>query len=135
MSNLETALKKVVITVPAALKALAAMERQLTSAKTYDDIRRIIKEANALKILLNDVAEVKAAAEDAILLGNRRIAEELCKVPKAASGQKAMALAMLYPKPKQGKKADPELLKKLEKLGTTRHAADQRLSQARAVLD
>jgi hypothetical protein len=50
-------------------------------------------------------------------------------------GQKAMALAMLYPKPKQGKKADPELLKKLEKLGTTRHAADQRLSQARAVLD
>jgi hypothetical protein len=29
-------------------------------------------------------AEVKAAAEDAILMGNRRIAEELAKVPKAS---------------------------------------------------
>ena len=43
----------------------------------------MIKAAEALKHLQSDVAEVKAAAEDAILIGNRRIAEELAKVPKA----------------------------------------------------
>ena len=83
MSNLDIAIRKQVPTVPQALKALAAMERQLTAAKTYEDLRRVIKEASALKVLMNDVAEVKAAAENAILLGNKRIAEELRKVPKA----------------------------------------------------
>ena len=83
MSNLDIAIRKQVQTVPQALKALAAMERQLTAAKTYEDLRRVIKEASALKVLMNDVAEVKAAAENAILLGNKRIAEELRKVPKA----------------------------------------------------
>jgi N6-adenosine-specific RNA methylase IME4 len=81
-------LAKLVDTVPAALKALAAMERQLLSAKTYDEIRRVIKEATALKVLMDGVAEVKAAAEDAILLGNKRIAEELRKVPKASGGDR-----------------------------------------------
>lgn len=83
MNSLDIAIRKQVPTVPQALKALAAMEHQLTIAKTYDDIRRVIKEANALKILMGEVAEVKARAEDAVLLGNRRIAEELRKVPKA----------------------------------------------------
>jgi hypothetical protein len=46
--------------------------------------RRIIKEANALKILMDDVAEVRERAEIAILMGNKRIAEELAKVPKAS---------------------------------------------------
>jgi hypothetical protein len=41
---------------------------------------------------------------------------------------------MLWPEPEQGKKISDELLKKLEKLGKTRHAAEQRLSQARMVL-
>ena len=83
MSNLDIAIRKQVPTVPQALKALAAMERQLTAAKTYEELRRVIKEASALKVLMNDVAEVKVAAENAILLGNKRIAEELRKVPKA----------------------------------------------------
>jgi hypothetical protein len=83
MSNLDIAIRKQVPTVPQALKALSAMERQLTAAKTYEDLRRIIKEASALKILMNDVGEVKEAAENAILLGNKRIALELRKVPKA----------------------------------------------------
>ena len=93
MSHL--AIRKQVPTVPMALKALAAMERQLTAAKTYEDLRHIIKEANALKILMEDVAEVKTAAENAILLGSKRIAEELRKVPKAGG-------------PGRGKRLPPE---------------------------
>jgi N6-adenosine-specific RNA methylase IME4 len=86
MPSLTRAVQKVADKVPLALKALAAMERQLTTAKTYEDIWRIIKEATALKVLMGEVAEVKAAAEDAILIGNKRIAEELSKVPKAKGG-------------------------------------------------
>jgi N6-adenosine-specific RNA methylase IME4 len=82
-TGLDIAVRKQVPTIPQALRSLAAMERELTTAHTYDEIRRVIKEATALKILLNEVAEVKAAAEDAILMGNRRIAEELAKLPKA----------------------------------------------------
>jgi N6-adenosine-specific RNA methylase IME4 len=84
----ELAIRKIVPAVSQALKALGVMERQLAAAKTYDEIRRVIKEATALKILMSDVAEVKAAAEDAILIGNKRIAEELRKVPKATGGSK-----------------------------------------------
>lgn len=83
IASKELAVRKQVPTVPRALKALAAMERELTTPKTYEDLRRLIKEATALKILMDDVAEVKEAAEDAILLGNKRIAEELRKIPKA----------------------------------------------------
>jgi hypothetical protein len=61
--------------VPRALAALEAMERELTTAKTYDDIRRIIREATALDVLLGHVAEVKARAEDTILVANQRIGE------------------------------------------------------------
>ena len=49
----------------------------------------------------------------------------------------AMALAMFYPEPGEhgrGKKVSDEILKKLESLGKSRHAAEQRLSPARAVL-
>jgi hypothetical protein len=84
MSGVSVAIRKQVPTVPQALAALVAMERQLLAAKTYESLRRIIKEATALKVLMSDVAEVKAAAEDAVLIGNRRIAEELRKVPKAS---------------------------------------------------
>lgn len=76
-------IKKYVPSIPQAIRSLVAMERQLDSAKTYEHIRRIIKEAEAIKLLLGHVAEVKAKAEDAVLIGNRRIAEELRKVPKA----------------------------------------------------
>src|SRR5262245_30780890 len=83
MASLEVALRKQVPTIPEALKSLAAMERQLTTAQTYDEIRRIIKEASALKVLLNHVEEVKTAAEDTILAASIRIGEEIKKVQKA----------------------------------------------------
>lgn len=87
-SAISLAVKKKVPTVPKALAALAAMERELTAAKTYDDIRRIIKEATALKVLLGHIDEVKAQAEDTILVASVRVGEEIKKVPKASGGSK-----------------------------------------------
>ena len=83
--NQENAVRQQVPTVAQALKALDAMERQLTAAKTYDQIRKVIKEANAIKVLLGDVEAVKIRAEDAVLAGSVRIGEEIRKVPKAGN--------------------------------------------------
>jgi N6-adenosine-specific RNA methylase IME4 len=60
------------------------MERQLEAAETYSEIRRLMREAEALKVLLSEVAAVKQEAEWVVLRGNQRIAEELEKIPKAA---------------------------------------------------
>lgn len=81
-SAIATAIRKNVPTVPKALEALVAMERELGALKTYEQIKHIIREATALGVLLGDVAEVKAQAEDTILIANRRIGEEIGKVPK-----------------------------------------------------
>jgi N6-adenosine-specific RNA methylase IME4 len=100
-SAIATAIKKRVPTVPKALAALAAMEKQLASSKTYDEIKHIIREATALNVLLGHVAEVKAQAEDTILIANRRIGEEIRKVPKA-SGRPAKIVTA----PGKNKRAD-----------------------------
>jgi N6-adenosine-specific RNA methylase IME4 len=78
-------------TVPGALKALGAMARQLESAKTYNEIRKIVDAAAALKLLFKNVDAVKAKAEDVILAASARIGEEIRKVPKATAphGKKA----------------------------------------------
>lgn len=80
----DLAIRKQVSTVPKALAALTALRRELTAAKTYDAIKKIIREAEALNVLLGHVVEVKAAAEDTILLGTKRIAVEIRKIPKAS---------------------------------------------------
>jgi N6-adenosine-specific RNA methylase IME4 len=100
-SAIATAIKKRVPTVPKALAALAAMEKQLAATKTYDEIKHIIREASALNVLLGHVAEVKAQAEDTILIANRRIGEEIKKVPKA-SGRPAKIVTA----PGKNKRAD-----------------------------
>lgn len=82
-SAIATAIRKHVPTVPKALEALAAMEHQLGAVQTYQAMQHIIREANALNVLLGHVAEVKAKAEDVVLIANRRIGEEIRKVPKA----------------------------------------------------
>jgi N6-adenosine-specific RNA methylase IME4 len=74
--------RKHVPTVQAALKALANMERELSQASTYAEIRKVIDAGNALKLLFNDVDLVKAEAEDVILAAAARIGEEIAKVPK-----------------------------------------------------
>jgi N6-adenosine-specific RNA methylase IME4 len=77
--------RKHVTTVPAAIKALANMERELSLASTYVEIRKIIDLGNALKQLFKDVDLVKAEAEDVILAASARIGEEIGKVPKAGN--------------------------------------------------
>jgi N6-adenosine-specific RNA methylase IME4 len=85
MTELSVVSRKHVTTVPGAIKALAAMERQLSAAKTYTEIRKVIDQASAIKLLLKDVDVVKEQAEDVILAASARIGEELEKVPKATN--------------------------------------------------
>jgi N6-adenosine-specific RNA methylase IME4 len=68
------------------LQALAAMEQQLDDARTYEEIRRIVQRAEALRVLGSHIAEVKQKAEWVILIANQRIGEEIKKVPKASGG-------------------------------------------------
>jgi hypothetical protein len=88
MNDIERVIADRIPTIDVAIKSLAAMERQLDTAKTYEEIRLVIDEAKAIKLLFKHIEEVKTRAEDAVLLGNRRIAEELLTVPKAKPGPK-----------------------------------------------
>jgi hypothetical protein len=65
------------------LKALNAMERELESSRTFEQIRKIVKAAEVLQRMERDLTEVKKKAEWVILVGNTRIGEEIKKVPKA----------------------------------------------------
>lgn len=84
MSDLSIVARKHVVSIPEAMKALAAMERELSLAKTYAEICKVIDVGEALKLLFKDVDIVKAEAEDVILAASARIGEELERVPKAA---------------------------------------------------
>src|SRR5260370_37432516 len=59
-----------------ALKALNAMERELDSPRTYTQIRRTLKVAQAFKLMAGDVAEVKQKAAWGILIGDQRISAD-----------------------------------------------------------
>jgi N6-adenosine-specific RNA methylase IME4 len=72
-----------VATPARAMQALTAMEAELSSAKTFDAIRKIERNAEALKILFRDVTEVKNQCERVVLVANRRIGAELEAIPKA----------------------------------------------------
>jgi N6-adenosine-specific RNA methylase IME4 len=75
--------RKHVTSIPAVLKALAMMERELSNATTYTAIRKIIASAEMMKALFRDIDIVKAEAEDVILAAGARIGEEIAKIPKA----------------------------------------------------
>jgi N6-adenosine-specific RNA methylase IME4 len=83
MTELSEISRKHVTSIPAALKALATMERELAASATYERLRKIVDGATALKHLFADVDAVKAEAEDVILIAGARIGEEIDKVPKA----------------------------------------------------
>jgi hypothetical protein len=87
---LDIAVHERVPTIGKAMKSLAAMERELTTAKTCIAIAKIIREATALKVLLGQVDEVKRWAEDTILAANVRIGEEIKKIPKAHGGGRGL---------------------------------------------
>jgi hypothetical protein len=52
------------------------MGRELDHAKTYEQIRKIERRAEAFKILHADVDKVRRECELVILLANKRIAHE-----------------------------------------------------------
>jgi N6-adenosine-specific RNA methylase IME4 len=87
MDQIITVAKKHVPSVIQALKDLAVM-RELNSAETYAAIRKVIKQAEALRILMDEIDAVRQRADLVILLGKRRIGLELKKVPKAKPGPK-----------------------------------------------
>lgn len=70
--------------IPRALKALAAMERELDEPRTYEEIQQIIAAAEAFRLLLRHVDEVKRQAEWVTVLGNMHVGQEIQKVPKAS---------------------------------------------------
>ena len=90
-SRLETVTKKQFITIPQAVAALANMERELDSAESYAQIRKLADAAEALKILFRHVAEVKNKAELVVLAANARIGDEIKLIPKANKHQSPMA--------------------------------------------
>ena len=67
--------------VPEARKALAAMERDIDSARTYAAIRRLERQAQGLKALLYEYEDVRRDAERVILCARHRIGEELKQAP------------------------------------------------------
>jgi N6-adenosine-specific RNA methylase IME4 len=69
--------------VPAAKRALAVMERDIEAAETYEQITRIGRSAEALKLLFHEVKEVREHSERVIIIAKHRIGIELQKVPKA----------------------------------------------------
>lgn len=83
-NELEVLVRQQVTSPAAAIKALREMERELSSKATYQEILRVIREAEAIKVLYREVQAVKAQGEDTILVASKRVAEELARVPKAA---------------------------------------------------
>jgi hypothetical protein len=113
--------------VPAALKALATMRRELSSKKTYTEIRQTIKQAEAFKVLQGHVFEVKKQAEDTILIANKRIAEELESVQPEPyrGGPKKRVDAQV--KPVVGKEATGIHPKQRSRLKTLANAPDEEI--------
>lgn len=82
MTVLSTISRNHIQTIPAAMRALDAMDRQITAARTYEELRKLVDGANAIKLVNSDIDVVKQRAEDVILDAYARIGEEIAKVPK-----------------------------------------------------
>jgi N6-adenosine-specific RNA methylase IME4 len=74
--------------VPQAKRALALMERDLGSKKTYEAIRETLRAAEAMKALYREVDEVREKAETVIVLAKHRIGEEIRALPDARGGDR-----------------------------------------------
>ena len=83
-TNPVTVVKKTVPSVQKAMGALVDMERELGHAKTYEQIRKIERRAEALHVLYAEVDEVRRECEVVILLANKLIGHELEAIPKAS---------------------------------------------------
>jgi N6-adenosine-specific RNA methylase IME4 len=83
MNALSTIIPK---TVPAAKRALAALQRDLGAAETYDTIRRVERAADAIRMLFREIEDIRRQAEVIIILANYRIGTELRSMPVAKGG-------------------------------------------------
>lgn len=63
--------------VPAAIKALEILEGDVDKAETYEEIRRIERQAGAIKIFWQHVEAVRKKAEMVIVVANHRIGQEI----------------------------------------------------------
>jgi hypothetical protein len=70
-------------TVPEAQRALAKLEHDIDSEQTYAAIRRIERQAEAIKKLFAELDDVRQQAERVIVLANYRIGEEITAAPVA----------------------------------------------------
>jgi N6-adenosine-specific RNA methylase IME4 len=73
--------------VPEARRALAAMERDIDAAKTYAQIRKLERRAEALKALFAEYEEVRRDAERVVLVAKHRIGTELKAAPVNKGGR------------------------------------------------
>src|SRR4051812_37668336 len=87
-----SALCEQVPSVPAALEALDRMGRALSDARTYESLRRTIKDVRAIRDLFADVEAVKHKAEDVVLDATIRIGQELEQVAAAPPGRKSKSV-------------------------------------------
>ena len=91
MSEVEAITAKNFSTIPQAFAALVKMESELESASSYDEIRKIIRAAEAFQIMFAHVESVKHKAQHVVLFATCRINEELKRVPKANKHQSPSA--------------------------------------------
>jgi hypothetical protein len=110
MNDVALVTAKAVPSVPTALKALAQTECELDSAETYAAIQKIERAAEALKVLFREVAEVKAKAEDVVLLANHRIGRAIQLIPKS-SGTRGQLVGMASIGPRRDARANAPTLK------------------------
>ena len=74
---------KYIRSIPAALKALAQLSREISSARTFDQLRKLEDAAKAIQLIYRDIDAVKQSAEDVVLDAHVRIGEELNSNPQS----------------------------------------------------
>lgn len=75
--------------IPAAKRALGALREDIEAAKTYAAIRKIERAAEAIKLLFQEVEDIRHQSETVIVLANYRIGRELAAKPPAKGARVA----------------------------------------------
>jgi N6-adenosine-specific RNA methylase IME4 len=86
MNELSTVARKHVPAIAAAIKSLDLLDKQIGLAKTYAELRGMMAEAEAIRLLGRDIEAVRDRADDVITDAQVRISEEIEKTPKARGG-------------------------------------------------
>lgn len=81
MPDLVSVVRKHVPSLLRTHKALEELEATLGLAETYEELRGIERKAEAIRVLFHEFEGVRHKAEDVILTSQRRIGDELQKIP------------------------------------------------------